>query len=158
MGFGHRIQHLVDTNGRKFAVTYLKECVRLVQKFISGSPEFLSQGIPVDLAGGLPRIIPGPLRSRMRRWDPGAYRVSLTLLSAFRVFSIPGQLKLSTITDPFKGLSSTLPLYEVELGLKMLDLKLPSLEGLRSVSLVYSGSAGPNNRSSVLGIMDDIRA
>lgn len=96
-------------NGNKFTVMYLKECMRICQHFVAGSPIFLSQGIPVDLAGGLPRIIPGVLRARFRAGDPRAIRVVLTVLSTYRIIRVPGELKLNTITDPFKGLDMCLP-------------------------------------------------
>jgi len=86
---------------------YLKECLRIVHHFIAGTLVHLSEGIPVDLTGGLPRMIPGPLRSKLRLKDPKSIRVVLTVLSVFRVIDIKGQLKLSTITDPFKGQSQS---------------------------------------------------
>jgi len=112
----------------------------------------------VDITGGLPRIIPGRLRSRMRSGDPVAIRSGLTVLSVYRVITIPGQLKLSTITDPFKGLNRTLPLYEIEQGLGSLQAKLPKLENFKPVGFHYSGSAGPNHPSSIQGIFKDILA
>jgi len=94
----------------------------------------------------------------MRLGDPVAIRSSLTVLSVFRVISIPGQLKLSTITDPFKGLNRTLPLYEIMEGIGSLSAKLPKLENFQPVRLHFSGSAGPNHPSSIQGIFQDVLA
>jgi len=83
--------------------------MRICQHFAAGSPVFSSKGIPIDLAGGLPRIIPGSLRARFRAGDPRAIRVVFTVLSVFRIIRVPGTLKLNTITDPFKGRDMDLP-------------------------------------------------
>jgi hypothetical protein len=72
--------------------------------------------------------------------------------------SIPGELKLSTITDPFTGRDDTLPLHEVKAGLESLQVRLPKLEHLSPVKLFYSGKAGPNHPSSIQGIFHDIIA
>lgn len=112
--FRSRILILIRNNGKSFVVKYLKECLRICQHFVAGSPIFLSKGIPIDLAGGLPRIIPGVLRARFRAGDPRAIRVVFTVLSVFRIIRVPGQLKLNTITDPFKGQCADIPKWALE--------------------------------------------
>jgi len=107
--FRDRITQLRLRNGNYFVVKYLKECLRISQHFVAGSIVTRSIGIPVDLAGGLPRIIPGVLRARFRAGDPRAIRVVFTVLSVFRIIRVPGVLKLNTITDPFKGKDMNLP-------------------------------------------------
>jgi len=65
---------------------------------------------------------------------------------------------LTTITDPFKGLSRTLPRFEISEGLASLQVKLPKLENFDPVTMFYSGSSGPNHPSSIQGIFKDILA
>jgi len=107
--FRSRITLLASRNGNSFVVKYLKECLRICQHFVAGSIVHRSNGIPIDLAGGLPRIIPGNLRARFRAGDPRAIRVVLTVLSVYRIIRVPGVLKLETITAPFKGTDMNLP-------------------------------------------------
>lgn len=107
--FRSRILYLRNHSGNKFIVMYLKECLRICQHFAAGSIVTQSKGVPIGLAGGLPRIIPGVLRARFRAGDPRAIRVVFTVLSVFRIIRVPGQLKLHTITDPFKGQDCELP-------------------------------------------------
>jgi len=88
---------------------YMKESLRVVQHFVAGEIVDRSNDLPVSLVGGLPRIIPGVLRTRLRVGDPGAIRLVLAILSLNRVIKCPGVLKLNTITDPFKGLDDRIP-------------------------------------------------
>nr|UPW42172.1 MAG: putative RNA dependent RNA polymerase [Jiangsu mito-like virus 11] len=158
--FRSRILGLSVRNGNTFTVKYLKECLRICQHFVAGSPVFLSKGIPVDLAGGLPRIIPGVLRARFRAGDPRAIRVVLTVLSAYRIIRVPGQLKLNTITDPFKGQDDALPKWALERSILWL-LQIGNFRKSRELAIedfVFSGSVGPNSTSSILGVIHDLIA
>jgi len=113
---GKRIIYLQEHNGPKKTVAYLKECLRLLQHFMAGSPTSTPQKdgeVRVKSRRGLPTIIPGSLRLLIEAKEPNVIRVISTILSIFRIIKYPGQLKLQTITDPFKGMSSTLPLGEV---------------------------------------------
>lgn len=94
-------------------VKYCKECVRILQAYVSGTPIFTTSEFVVGIKGGIPSIIPGTLSLGIRRKDHKIIRGVLSLLSVYRVVKIPGKLKLESITDPFKGMSTTLPLYEV---------------------------------------------
>lgn len=106
--------------------------------------------IPISLAGGLPTIIPGVLRKSLRTTDHLNIRGILSVFAAYRVISIPGKVKISTITDPFKGLSDTLPDYEIRVASGELfgfnRLKL------QPISLSLLGAAGPNHPVSILGV------
>lgn len=53
--------------------------------------------------GGIPRLIPVLHRRRIRLGDPIVIKYYLTIFSLYRDIVIPGILKLSTITDAFKG-------------------------------------------------------
>lgn len=128
---------------------YTKECVRVLQAFVSGHPIYSTNEFIVGLAGGLPTILPGKLRSLIREGDAKTIRGVLSLLQVYRVLKVPGKLKLGTITDPFKGLEPTLPKYEILRAIGELGHLRPRLN---SVSIKYLNTAGPNHRTSMLGI------
>lgn len=151
--FATRVTALWKKNGKTFTVLYLKECTRLVQHFVSGRPVFTTSEMPVGLSGGIPSIIPGTLRSLMRSGDQRTIRGVLSLLSVYRVIQIPCKLKLESITDPFKGVSDTLPAYEVINVLRGLGLPVSGRIQLSlNRTLVYLSTAGPNHSVSLLGI------
>lgn len=126
-----------------------------MQAYVSGFPILTTSEFVVGIKGGIPSIIPGTLSSKIRSRDLDVIRGVLSLLSVFRVISIPGKLKLSTITDPFKGLSSTLPQYEVFVAASELNFKRFKLFPM---SLRLLSTAGPNHPVSMLGISKDIMA
>lgn len=104
---------LVKSNGLPWVVKYLKACTVLLMQSTGGhkikDPRKL--GLAVSRTGnGLPRIIPSIWRERIRRGDKKAIRVWLTLFSVYRIISIPGKIKLSTITDPGVCLDKSLSL------------------------------------------------
>jgi len=144
-----RLRGIWDRNGVAFLTLYTKECFRVLQMYVAGHLVRSSIGIPVDLVGGLPRIIPGPLRIRLRSRDPVSIRLVISIFQIYRVLRVPGRIKLETITDPFKGLSSSLPLYEIRSALR--DLGNPTLSGLSqsSIKLLRSVSAGPNSKTAL---------
>jgi hypothetical protein len=69
---------------------------------------------------------------------------------------MPCKLKLESITDPFKGISDTLPKYEVINGLAALGFEIPKGRSKILLTLsnpiIYLLSAGPNHSVSMLGI------
>jgi len=144
-----RIFQLRKRNGALFTVRYLKECVRLVQAFVAGTPEYSSMDIPVSITAGLPSIIPGDLRLRMKSKDLGTIRIVLSVLSVFRTMKAPGILKLSTITDPFSGISPTFG--ELELTQVLRSMGLINRFNLQFEDFHISGAAGPNYKRSPLG-------
>jgi hypothetical protein len=93
-------------HGSVFVVKYLKVSQLAVQKAIAGTPvkslrELEPTTLPRVTAKGLPKWI--PLRDRQLMLIAGSASVIrwyLTLFAVYRVISIPGVLKLSTITDP----------------------------------------------------------
>jgi len=101
-----------------------------VQLYVSGTKVTPTQGVPLALKGGLPRIIPGPLRKEIRLGNPLVIRAVLTSLAVFRIIKCEGTLKLSSITDPFKGSSPVLPDYEISLALRSLFGKPFSLRDM----------------------------
>jgi len=143
-----RIQSLIVNNGKTFTVKYLKECVRIVQHFVSGNPISVTTEMPISLARGIPTIIPGKIRLQMHDGDHRVIRGVLTLLSIYRIIKINPVLKLGSITDPFKGLDPTLPKYEILKAKRT----FPSMKELTPIKLLNLRSAGPNCRVSLLGI------
>jgi len=110
----------------------------------------LKTNLPISLAAGLPTIIPGELRTSIRRHNLLDCRGVLSVLAVYRVINIPGKVKLSTITDPFKGLSDTLQDYEIRVA----SGELFGFNKLRlqPIKLLLLGTAGPNHPRSMLGV------
>lgn len=121
--------------------------MRILQHYVSGHPILVSDKI-VGLSGGLPSIIPGTLRSKIRSEDHVTIRGCLSILSVYRVIKVPGVLKLETITDPFKGESLELSQYEVIKA----SASLGRLPNLQPIHLKYFNTAGPNYKVSMLGV------
>lgn len=114
-----------------FLVSYLKECVKIVVLWVSGETyEPLPRGVRVARARSrLPLLLPARLRGLItssrrlgstKRWV--ALRVTLTILSVYRVIGCPPILKIETITSPFDGMEDTLPFWEVRQSLIRLDI------------------------------------
>jgi len=101
--FSLYILSLTKRHGQVYMVKYLKHSTLAIQKFIAGNP--LSSLKELDnlpfprLANGLPRFIPIDDRKAIRRGDANIIRFWISLYSIYRIISIPGILKLSTITD-----------------------------------------------------------
>jgi hypothetical protein len=101
-------------HGGEFTVKYLKACNLAVSKYLAGQPFKSLSEIEPDLPlprlskSGLPVIIGTRDRRSLRLNNLGVIRLYLTLFSLYRIISIPGKLKLGTITDPFSGNESSL--------------------------------------------------
>lgn len=144
--------YLLHRNGRLWTAQYLAAVSRAIVLWVGG--ERLSQvGSTVRVAltrSGLPLFLPGPLRSifSMLNGDNHALalrviKVTLTVLSVYRVIGCAPILRLETVTGPFTGLSATLPIGEVR---QVIDW-LPGLLKIRPISWVHlSESAGPNSK------------
>lgn len=66
---------------------------------VCAAPQDLGPGVARS-ADGLPRVIPKDHRRRIRAGDRYILRIWLSWFSIYRVLVFPGQLKLSTISDP----------------------------------------------------------
>jgi hypothetical protein len=103
---------LAGPGGVKFLVLYLKACHVLVMQASAGMkiPAAQSLGVAVSRTnGGIPRIVPSLMRAKIRAGDRLTIRLTLTILSLYRVLEFPGKLKLSTITDPGKDWAWLVP-------------------------------------------------
>lgn len=144
-----RVQSLWKRNGPTFTCSYLKESHRLVMKVVSGNPEESQNSPRVATRRGLPLIIPGPVRLRIEAGEPIIIKLTLTILSLYRVIACKPVMKINTITDPFKGLTQVLPEYELRSALNKLSVHKYRL--VKSGRLLTLTSAGPNTRVSALG-------
>jgi hypothetical protein len=122
-------------------VLYLKECHRLTMKCLSGQSE-VSKLMRVATRRGLPLIIPGTLRLLIEKEDVPTIRVVLTILSMYRIITIPGVVKISTITSPFNGLSEVLLKDEIKAALSQLEWTKVRFK--RNARLLQSVTSGPN--------------
>nr|UJQ92628.1 MAG: putative RNA-dependent RNA polymerase [Mitoviridae sp.] len=148
---GDRIISLIKLSGLPFTVMYLKEALRIIQKFISGEKLKETDGIRMGLSHGLPRILPASLRDSIRASETREIRAILTIVSLFRVMQCEPKLKLETITSPFKGMSPDLPKFEVMNVLKELKPLAKSFENTLHISM----AAGPNKNPAALGLSLD---
>jgi hypothetical protein len=123
-------------HGGRFVVAYLKCSQLAIQKALAGNKLGSlrelepSLSLPRLTQSGFPRYIPLSERRAMKSKSVSTIRFWLTLYSVYRVISIPGKLKLSTITDPFSGSNEGLRKVSHELAalaansLKMFDLSI----------------------------------
>uniref|UniRef100_A0AAU7YB72 RNA-dependent RNA polymerase n=1 Tax=Exserohilum turcicum mitovirus 6 TaxID=3229030 RepID=A0AAU7YB72_9VIRU len=92
-------------HGASFAVQYMKLSALILQRFVAKNPvssyRELDTKLPLPrLYNGLPRFIPIEDRREIRRGNAYVIKWWLTLFSVYRIVSIPGKLKLETITNP----------------------------------------------------------
>lgn len=157
-----RIELLIKKSGPTFVVQYLKEATRVVQKFISGQPQVASEGVAVSLTNGLPRLIPGPLRKKIREGDPVTTRAVLTVLSLYKLLKCRPKLKLNSITDPFNGVSRTLHPIQVKYAISLLPKTVRygrvSYGDRGYIRSLVSINAGPNAKKSYASLPLDALA
>lgn len=144
------IQELIKSNGFNFTFLYLKECLRLVVRFLGGSPETVyTNGVRVRTnRHGLPVIIPYNLRVLLGTSEDKALvtRLVLTCLSIFRTFPTKVKPSLDSIIEPFSGLSRTFTCKGV---VKRFAGK--SRIGFGKISGFISESAGPISKRATWG-------
>jgi hypothetical protein len=118
-------------------------------KAVAGDFDTCNASVRVASRRGLPLVIPGAIRLLIESGDVGVTRITLTILSLYRVIKCDPVEKVNTITDPFKGLYKTLPLPEIMQvlsGLPYKDVKLRP-----NAKLLHSTKSGPNFNVSSLG-------
>lgn len=97
------------TRGPKGLALYLKAACVITQQIAGGmrtaSPAELGANVS-RTKSGVPRIIPQYHRAAILSGDVGVIRLWLSLLGLYRVIEFKGALKLKTITDPGKDISS----------------------------------------------------
>jgi hypothetical protein len=96
-------------HGSEYLVKYLKACNLALSRFVAGDPVKTLRELEPDLPlprltrSGLPVIIGTRDRRSIAAKSHKVIRLYLNLFSLYRIISIPGTLKTSTITDPFSG-------------------------------------------------------
>lgn len=140
----NRIKFLLTKSGRKFTHLYLKECVRLLVRFLAGQgePKFLGKGVLVSRDNrGIPHIISSHIRLIPNLSAERMLVVTLlTLLCIYRLIDYKVKPDLGTIEKSFAGKIKTFPvnlaLHDLIGGNTTLKLTKPRLIKLES--------AGPN--------------
>jgi len=140
----NKIKFLLNKSGRKFTHLYLKECVRLLIKFLAGQgePKFLGKGILVSRDyRGIPHIISSKIRNLPDFKNERMLVVTLlTLLCIYRLIDYKVKPDLETIEKSFAGKIKTFP---VNLALNDLLPKNTTLK-LTKPRLIKLETAGPN--------------
>ena len=114
--------------------------------------------------GGLPRVIPGSERARIRAGDVRTIRFWTGLFNLYRILKVPGVLKLNTITDSFTGDSAHLEFIQSAVkagGIPLFFTELVGFEKIQTMDLspkefVLSRSASPSNKVAATGIFTDV--
>jgi len=85
--------------------------------------------------------------------DSDVIRIVLTILSLYRIISYKGTVKISTITDSFKGISPTIDIAEIDLVCVRLSNRFnrSNLINFARKRLLPLKTAGPNHKVSILG-------
>lgn len=115
-GVGHMCKYLKGVN------IYVMQYVASVnkQKFINSC----TYGVHISLtASGLPRILPSYFRFLIKTNHARGIKFILTITNLYRVLPYQGKLKISTITDPFKGRVDARMIGFIPSFLKLLNLK-----------------------------------
>jgi len=148
------ILRLWKSNGPLWVSQYLSQVSRVILLWMGKMPYKCQDGIVrvATTRSGLPTILPAELRKIFHLlWGPDqAYalkviRVTLTLLSVFRVIGCVPMLKIETITGLFSGMNTSLPVWEMSQAVGWLPRSL--LMGRLSWTYM-SESAGPNFKRS----------
>lgn len=143
-------------HGSEYVVKYLKACQLAISKKIAGTPFSTLRDIEPDLplrrlSHGLPSVIPSYDRLAIRQGKPSIIRWWLTIFSLYRILSIPGTLKISTITDAFKGDFNSLALLEEQIPIlcrsKFRHIT-PKVKIDRDPSLLMLETSSPNSKVS----------
>lgn len=102
---------------------------------------------PISISRGLPRIIPINLRREIEEGNRIVFKVVFTILSIYRILSCDPILKLNTITDPFKGICSSLNIMDIKAVRELLVGSSP-LWDIRVNKVLNITTAGPNYKVS----------
>jgi hypothetical protein len=152
-------------HGGEFLVKYLKACHLAVSKYLAGEPFHSLREIEPELPlprlskSGLPCIIGTRDRKSLELNNPMVIRLYLNLFSLYRVISIPGKVKLSTITDGFSGVESSLKNLENWIGIKSPSILQDFLKDvhLRPMDkFLISEKSSPTSSKSWTGMVVDL--
>jgi len=162
--FGKHLFRIRKNHGSVFTVKLLKANQLALQKFIAGNSFKSLREIEPDLPllrlnKGLPSIIPLSDRKLIRMGSSSVIRYWNTLFSLYRIISIPGKLKLETITDPLtvnvsnvEGLEA--PLVSLTKEVSQI-FNFGSIKS-RVIRLRFLESASSSHRVSWIGLFRDL--
>jgi len=151
-------------HGSTFTIKWLKACTVSLQKWLGddkvGSLRDLEPNLPLPrVINGCPAIINRQDRSLMRSGNISIIRFWHSLFSIYRVLSIPGKLKLETITAPFNGDLVKLDIMKDQ-GFKTpwpaFIAKVSTMQNLAPTTFHFSGKASPSSVNSSKGILADL--
>nr|QHD64814.1 RdRp [Erysiphe necator associated mitovirus 3] len=151
-------------HGPIFTVKWLKACTVSLQKYLGedkiSSLRVLEPNIPLPrVINGCPAIINKQDRHLIRSGNVGIIRFWHALFSVYRILSIPGKLKLETISGPFNGdLSSLNNITNSALNWKWSKSisRLAENQNLSPRNFILSSKASPSNVMACYGIFTDV--
>lgn len=153
------IKDKILKSGWNFSFLYLKECSRLVIKFLSGHPELIipHKGIRVKRdPQGLPVILPLGMRNLLIKRNNRSVQFILSLINVFRVFPTVQSFKLSTIVDDFNGINQILHPDYTNLAIK--EVFNRRFWSLKSLSFLKLETASPHGFKALWNCSSDIIA
>nr|UPW42164.1 MAG: putative RNA dependent RNA polymerase [Hainan mito-like virus 16] len=160
------LQKLNKHHGPTYTVKWMKACSVCLQKYLGGerlkSLRHIEKNLPLPaLINGLPVYINKQDRQFIREGNTGVIRFWLTLFAFYRILSIPGVLKLTSITEKFNGDSSFLEntIDNVRNGKEDALWSLRRKFGKSNLAPKYialSFSASPSSKLSWKGILVDL--
>jgi len=155
---------LIRNNGLTFTVSYLKESVRITYHWMAGKPIKTCEGQTfVSISKfGLPTIIK-PFYMRFIKGDKIGIQFTLFILSWYRIFEVPGKLKLNTITDPSKFKEGPITLKLSTMYDEMLDYGKQWMNGTQIPSIkkawpFFAATKTPSGLNAFLAIPTSFRA
>jgi hypothetical protein len=161
------IQFLMKLNkhhGSSFTVKWLKACTVALQKWLGNNSvktlRELEPGLPLPrVINGCPAIINRQDRLLMAQGNVHVIRFWHSLFSLYRVLSIPGKLKLETISAPFTGDEKVLESICTTAKTWPWSKKIKDVldrSNLAPTTFHFSGKASPSNVNSSQGLLVDI--
>lgn len=151
-------------HGMSYVIKWLKASHLAVQRKLSSKPMTSLREIEPDLPlpgliNGLPKFIGTVDRRAIRSGHPGTIRLWLTILSLYRVLRGPYKLKLSTITDPWKGDKVVLKQALSEIAdIVKFNKMVRDVDALKATSVIRSVASGPNCKVAYLAFVTDAYA
>lgn len=157
--FGLYLASMTRKHGLEFTVKYLKACNLAISKVIAGQAFTSLREIEPDLplprlsSSGLPVIIGTRDRRSIVQGSCKIIRLYLSLFSLYRIISIPGTLKLNTITDEFNGNPLFLNLIGSWFQRSQLLNGFKSKWDISSNNYLIRETASPTNSKSWVGLV-----
>nr|UPW42251.1 MAG: putative RNA dependent RNA polymerase [Yunnan mito-like virus 51] len=157
------VMKMNKNHGAAYTIKWLKACTVALQKWLGGdklnSLREIEPNLPLPrLINGCPAIINRSDRFRIKHGDARITRFWHSLFSIYRVLSIPGKLKLETITAPYSGSAD----FNESLQQASLEWRWPSFmdagrkSNLAPTTFHITGKASPSNVNSSFGLLTDV--